>query len=959
MYNVVQIIELINVLVLAITIALLFYKFNGRLHLYLIFFCFVQLLNNFGYQAELMSSNFDTYLVALKLSYAGRIWIGFALLLFVSELCRVKLPKWFSLVTMIFCYAVFAVIMDVEKNNLYYTYMEFEINDGFPIIKHGNGILYYVFAASVIVFIILACFWLARSYIHEKNGIRKKQLSVVSLAMLVMIAFYVVEIGHLLPITRKFDITAIGYTLGSIIFLIAILKYKLLDSADVARQFALDELASCSFIAFDGNGNVSYYNKPSKKLFPMIDTDKDTVINILEEHIALEEPIEIDKRMYVARRETLGEESDNLGKMYLINDETDYFQYVEDLRVQKEIADDANKAKSSFLANMSHEIRSPINAILGMDEMIIRESSEEAVVGYASDIKTSSKTLLSIVNDILDFSKVEEGKMEIIPIEYEVGDMVSNLISMVSERIVDKGLKFLVKVDKRIPRVLFGDEIRIKQCVLNLLTNALKYTREGEIEFVVGYDELEEDSISLKFKVRDTGIGMKKEDMDKLFSPFTRIEERRNRKVEGTGLGMSITSKLLELMGTELQVESVYGEGSTFSFGVKQNVISKEPIGDFYQKSTMARSELKSYKESFHAPNAHLLVIDDTEINLSVIRNLLKKTEINIDTADSAKNGIELLRKNKYDIMLIDHMMPEMDGIEALHYMKDEGLTGDMKCVVLTANAVAGVREMYMAEGFDDYLSKPVEPEILEQRLTEWLPDDKVVIGGESGEETNKDNNARNTNSGVNAVSETDTISEDNSAEAEDLANLSTIPELDTDTGVAYCGSVDSYLSIIRIFHETAKDKADEIRTNYESRDWENFTVKVHALKSSARVIGAKELSEAARRMEEAGENADIDTIDNNIDSLLTKFQELDNKLEVLDKDKESLPILTESMRKDAYDTMIDITNSMDYGMMESLLDDIDNYKLEKEDSERFKRIRKLLLELDWEGIEAELKTVQ
>ncbi len=939
MYNVVQIIELINVFVLAITITLLFYKFNGRLHLYLIFFCFVLLVNNFGYQVELMSTTLETYLVALKLSYAGRIWIGFALLLFVAELCRVKLPKWFLVITMIFYFAVYAAIIDVDKNDLYYTYMEFEINDGIPIIIHGNGILYYLFTATVVVFIILTCYWLVRSLIREKNMIRKKQLRVVSVAMIIMIVFYVIEITHLLPITRKFDITAVGYTLGSIVFLIAILKYKLLDSADVARQFALDELASCSFIAFDSDENVIYYNKPSKKLFPMIDKDKDTVINILEEHIELKEPIEIDNRMYVTRREMLGEEADNLGRIYLINDETDHFQYMEDLRIQKEIADDANKAKSSFLANMSHEIRSPINAILGMDEMILRESSEEAVVGYASDIKTSSKTLLSIVNDILDFSKVEEGKMEIIPIEYEVGEMISNLISMVNERIVDKGLKFIVKVNERIPRVLFGDEIRIKQCVLNLLTNALKYTREGEVEFVVSFDELEEDAISLKFKVSDTGIGMKQEDMDKLFSPFTRIEERRNRKVEGTGLGMSITNKLLELMGTKLDVESVYGEGSTFSFAVRQNVISREPIGDFFQKNTMNRNELNSYKESFRAPNAHLLVIDDTEINLSVIKNLLKKTMINIDTADSAMSGIELLRNNKYDVMLIDYMMPKMDGIEALHYMKDEGLVGDMKCVILTANAVSGVREMYISEGFDDYLSKPVNPDLLEQRLIEWLPDDKVVLDSD------------------NSDSETD-AEKDVSEEANELADLSAINELDTEAGVVYCGSEENYLSVIRIFHETAGDKADEIRTYYNNKDWENFTVKVHALKSSARVIGAKELSEAARRLEEAGENTDIDTIDNNIDGLLKQYMDLDDKLKVLDKDDSNLPPLTESMRKDAYDTMREIAISYDYGMMESLLDNIAQYKLEDEDEARFKRIRKCLLELDWEGIDNELKDV-
>ena len=932
MYHAVLLIEVVNILVLAIITMLLFVKFNSRMHLYLILSCMALIVNNVGYQLEIQAQSLDTYLVALKFSYTGRIWIGYTLFIFIAELCRVRVPVAVRIVAVIFNIIMYPIIFTVENNTLYYSYIHFETKDNFPIIDHGRGPFYYVYILSIVVYIIAATYFIIKAHRREKNIARKKQIRVVAFAILVIMAFYIIEVTHALEITRIFDITTIGYTLGSIVFLIAILKYNLLDSATVARQFALDELASCSFIAFDENGAVTYYNKPTKKLFPMIEKDPDTVVDILEEHLELEEPIEIDKRMYVARRENLGEENNSVGTIYLVNDETDYYQYLEDMRVQKEIADEANKAKSNFLANMSHEIRSPINAILGMDEMIIRESSEDDIVGYASDIKTSSQTLLSIVNDILDFSKVEEGKMEIIPTEYEVGDMISNLISMVSERFVNKGLRFKVIVDERIPRVLYGDEIRIKQCILNLLTNAVKYTKEGEVEFRVVYDDISDDEIALKVMVRDTGIGMKEEDMDKLLSPFTRIEERRNRNIEGTGLGMTITAKLLQLMGSRLEVDSVYGKGSTFSFMINQRVVSSEPIGDFYAKSLADKNSVPKYQESFHAPDGRILVIDDTEINLAVITNLLKKTKLTIDTAPSAKQGIELLEKNHYDVVLIDHMMPEMDGIQALHYMRDNDLVPNSKCVVLTANAVSGVREMYMSEGFDDYLSKPVNPEVLEQRLVEWLPKDKVIVDIEDEEVQDE-------------------------AKRDKILGIS---EIDEEKGIAYCGSKDAYLSVINIFHETAEDKANEIRKNYEENDWENFTINVHALKSSARVIGAKELSEKAKKMEEAGKRHDIDEINRDIDSLLEDYRSLNDKLKVLDKkDDDSLMEFTESMKKDAFNTMIEIANSMDYGMMETLLDDLKSYRLSDEDDKIIKNIRKMLLELDWDGISEELNNVR
>jgi len=397
---------------------------------------------------------------------------------------------------------------------------------------------------------------------------------------------------------------------------------------------------------------------------------------------------------------------------------------IEKLAVERNRADAANRAKSAFLANMSHEIRTPINAILGMDEMILRESSERETLSYASDIQAASKTLLSLINDILDFSKVEEGKMEILPTQYELRSVVNDLVNMVRERADRKGLRFEVVLDETTPHLLCGDAIRIRQCVLNLLTNAVKYTEIGSVTLGVEYQKLSGQSILLRFRVSDTGIGMKQEDMDRLFSPFTRIEEERNRSIEGTGLGMSITRELLDLMGSKLEVKSVYGEGSEFAFAIEQPVVDWNAIGPFAAHSSEVRRS--AYRELFHAPSARVLAIDDTPVNLTVIRGLLKKTQITVDTAESGAEALRMAVDQAYDVVFIDHMMPEMDGIETLRRLQKLPRQRHAVFIALTANAVAGARESYIEAGFSDYLSKPVDGARLEDMLVKYLPIEKL-----------------------------------------------------------------------------------------------------------------------------------------------------------------------------------------------------------------------------------------
>ena len=393
---------------------------------------------------------------------------------------------------------------------------------------------------------------------------------------------------------------------------------------------------------------------------------------------------------------------------------------------ERDEADRANEAKSSFLANMSHEIRTPINAVIGMNEMILRESSESAIRQYAYDARSSANTLLGIINDILDFSKIESGKMEIIPVEYELKHVVTELVNMIEKRAADKGLELQVEVYPELPSKLYGDDVRIKQIVTNLLTNAVKYTERGRVTLTVD-GHMVQDQLQLYICVEDTGIGIKQEDLDKLFSAFERIEEKRNRNIEGTGLGMSITTLLLNMMGSSLEVFSVYGKGSSFSFVLEQQVVDNTPIGQLAQKEEEDASY--QYKEAFTAPGARLLVVDDNKMNCKVFKALLKKTQVQVMECYSGAECLQLTEAYKYDLIFLDHMMPELDGVETFKLLRSDSanLNLDTPVVVLTANAMSGAKEQYLEEGFDAFLAKPIVPEDLEHMLADMLPKELLV----------------------------------------------------------------------------------------------------------------------------------------------------------------------------------------------------------------------------------------
>lgn len=431
-------------------------------------------------------------------------------------------------------------------------------------------------------------------------------------------------------------------------------------------------------------------------------------------------------RFIVSQRTSLGQISRVLWLVEEIDEER---KERESLRDISDRAMAASEAKSAFLSNMSHEIRTPINAMLGMNEMILRECSEDSpILPYAKNIEAAGHTLLALVNDILDFSKIEAGKMEIISAEYDLSSVIHDLVQMISYRAEGKGLEFSLEIDPETPKRLWGDDIRLKQIVTNLLTNAVKYTKEGSVVFSIDFEKKDDKHVLLNVAVKDTGSGIKKEDMDKLFSKFDRIGEEKNRHIEGTGLGLSITTRLLNMMGSKLEVGSIYGVGSRFYFTLEQEVMDWEPVGNMDEVLLTTATARHQYHEQFTAPEANVLVVDDTEMNLVVFTNLLKKTKVNIDTAISGDDALARTKNKKYDLIFLDHMMPHKNGIETLHELREQktAVNKDTPVVCLTANAVSGAWELYKSEGFDDYLTKPIDFALLEQTVIKYLPPEKV-----------------------------------------------------------------------------------------------------------------------------------------------------------------------------------------------------------------------------------------
>ena len=572
------------------------------------------------------------------------------------------------------------------------------------------------------------------------------------------------------------------------------------------------------------------------------------------------------------------------------------------LRRQLDSADAANKAKGDFLANMSHEIRTPINAILGMDEMIIRESNDEQIVEYATNIKQAGKSLLAQVNGILDYSKLEDGKMEIIPVEYDLATMINTFVSSASARAKSKGLKFNVDIDENLPMTLLGDDVRVSQIIMNLITNAIKYTEKGDISFAMKEISRQDNSIDLYVEVKDTGIGIREDELDNLYVSFKRIDEERNRNIEGTGLGIPIVIDLLNLMNSKLEVSSVYEEGSTFAFTLKQGIINGEPIGDY--KKRIKKSYRRRNKYTFPSmPSASILVVDDYEMNLTVAKNLMKVYDFIPDLVSSGREAITMASEKEYDLIFMDHMMPDMDGLQTVEILKEQKLLGKKTAVIaLTANAIAGARDYYISKGFNEYLTKPIDAEALEDVLLKYVPKKKILKKPIS-----------------------------------DIKNNKTLTSND-----------DERQALIKIFVSTIEETAQKLDEFLQTSDIKNYTIKVHGLKSTARLIGEMSISKKAEALEKAGNDGDWEYILAHHKEMMAEYLSIRDSYEGKSSSKKALD---KADLKDALYSIIEMANVSDYTSTEMVLNGLDEYDMDEKTLSQVKSIRALLEKLDYKAV--------
>lgn len=582
----------------------------------------------------------------------------------------------------------------------------------------------------------------------------------------------------------------------------------------------------------------------------------------------------------------------------------------------------AEDARDIFLANMSHELRTPINTILGLNELIIRESQDEAIKEYALDIRQAGSILLTMVSDILDFSKLEAGQLQLMEGIYDISSLLNDLINSISIQLRKKKLDLVLDIAKDFPYKLMGDEIHIRQIISNLLSNAVKFTEEGKITLHLGWRQLEKDEIEIDVIVKDTGIGIKEQDMPKLFGAFQRMDSTVRSKGKRTGLGLAITKRLIEMMGGELEVHSVYGKGSAFSFKVVQHVVDSTPLGDFEKQYKESLRSRENYQQKFIAPLGRILIVDDNAMNLAVAQGLLKQTRLQIDVASSGEECLELIKRKTYHLICLDHMMPVMDGVQTLHAIRamEGNPSKDIPVIALTANAVAGAREFYINEGFQDYLTKPIDADKFENMLIEYLPDNVVYL--------------------------TEDQDMGREYEKEDAEMALSIKEsqlymmgFNIRNGLKYMnGDKALYGKVLHDFHTILKEKEEALQDFLKKGDMPGYAIIVHSLKGNARNVGADDLADEAftlEKMSKAGQLEDVEvrspilfSMMRNMRDSLKVYLDHEEKAESVKEVEEDTTVkkITEDDWKKALQELADRLDDFDADSVNEKLKDLKRY---------------------------------
>lgn len=781
--------------------------------------------------------------------------------MFMIRWKNIKIPQWVIHLLLVLNMGFYVMIATVDYHHLYYKdywLAPSKANLNGYTLEISPAPMYYVYMAFLLAEIMTTIGIIISSYCSQRSMPNKGKIHFLMIAA--MLSPMLLLSLRILKILKGDDPTPLGILLSCIFMSIAVVKYGLFDPVKNAKNYIIDNLKE-AVIVTDADHRFLFLNSMADKIITSINKEQgystdDKIYAFIQ---GSQDFFDWKDRHYQVEETVLKDNELIQGYMMTIVDVT---KIIEQNHLMKRLVlqtEDANRAKTNFVSNMSHEIRTPMNSIVGITEILLRSRHSPKEQEYLLNIQSSGRVLLTIINDVLDCSKMEAGKMQLFDEPYDTCSLFHDLRISMENRIGHSGLELIYDIDQDIPCKLKGDMGRIRQVIINLVNNAIKYTEKGSVRFSVHVRQKNTDKVMLYYEVADTGIGIRKEDQKILFDAFQRVEMDRNRYVEGTGLGLTISQNLVNMMGGVIEVESEYGKGSRFFFTIEQTIIDPTPVSAVNYNGQKDNVTEKEAECLFIAPEAHILLVDDNELNLVVAKELLKPLRMQIDTAENGLQAVKMVRGSQYDLVLMDHMMPVMDGIEAAKAIRalPEDKYQKLPIIALTANAMVDARKEFLNAGMNGFVAKPIDFARICNQLKLWLPKD--LVRDVPKEEAKK-------------------------LLADDLSDREIQPEdpqmgFSFEEGVNHCGSKAALMKTIRIFYRTIDSKANKIEQCLKEGLISDYVIEVHALKSSALLIGAVPLSEAAKELEDYGKQGKTEVLEEKTPDVLTLYRDLKNIL--------------------------------------------------------------------------------
>lgn len=687
------------------------------------------LVMNAAYYVQLNAEGYEAAFLAWRITNLGNVFFYYFFVFFVLDYLQIKYPKGLRAVWAVFEFFGIVCLWSDRLVQLIASGRGGAPNMPGSGVPPATGVVYMIRYGHICLELLLGIVYVLSRLFKTGVARERRNLVLISVAQVVIFVSLIVRMCAPMP----FDIVPLLGALSLLMIVLSVIRGEFFTVADRGRDWVFEHIED-AFVIVDTMYGYLDSNTYANNIFPEL-TEYRKSSRVPEVVYRLfrsaEKRVQLGEKYYERMVTPLSQGNEFVGYCLLLIDVTENHRLLEELVVAKEHAESANRAKSAFLSNMSHEIRTPMNAVVGMTEILLREKHSEKETGYLHNIKNSGLALLTIINDILDFSKIESGKLEIVDEEYLPASMFSDLMMIFQNRIGEKDIELQFEIDSELPVKLYGDSMRLRQIIINIANNAIKFTEKGFVRLTVKVEERSAADARLFVSVKDSGQGIKEEDLHKLFGAFEQVDTKKNHKKEGTGLGLSISKQLVELMGGEIGVKSEYGKGSEFYFTVLQGVRSEETVGEDWEHAAVPAQETPEDYQEFTAPGARVLIVDDNEINREVAVLLLEPLQMQIDTAENGAEALEMIKKNRYDLVFMDHWMPVMNGVEAtVELRKTEGeYYQKLPVIALTADAMAEAKEEFLAAGMNDFVAKPIEMKEICMKIKRWLP--KGLMGME------------------------------------------------------------------------------------------------------------------------------------------------------------------------------------------------------------------------------------